>query len=67
MSRRYRLALSVCFLLVIPAALDAQRPANLIRQEFDQAAREVPTLARVLSITPGMTVADVGAGGGAMR
>ena len=66
MSRRYRLVLSVCFLLVVPAALDAQRPANLIRQEFDQAAREVPTLARVLSITPGMTVADVGAGGGAM-
>ena len=66
MSRRYRLTLSVCFLLAVPAALDAQRPANLIRQEFDQAAREVPTLARVLSITPGMTVADVGAGGGAM-
>ncbi len=66
MSRRYRLALSVCSLLVVPAALDAQRPANLIRQEFDQAAREVPTLARMLSLTPGMTVADVGAGGGAM-
>ena len=66
MSRRYRLALSVCFLLVVPTALDAQRPANLIRQEFDQAAREVPTLARVLSLTPGMTVADIGAGGGAM-
>ena len=66
MSRRFCLAHSVCFLLVLSAAVNAQRPANLIRQEFDQAAREVPTLARVLSLTPGMTVADIGSGGGAM-
>ena len=66
MSRRYRLAQSVSLLLIVPAALDAQRPANLVRQELDQAAREVPTLAGVLSLTPGMTVADIGSGGGAM-
>jgi ubiquinone/menaquinone biosynthesis C-methylase UbiE len=66
MSRRYRLAQSVCLLLIVPAALDAQRPANLVRQELDQAAREVPTLAGVLSLTPGMSVADIGSGGGAM-
>ena len=66
MSRRYRLAQSVSLLLIVPAALDAQRPANLVRQELDQAAREVPTLAGVLSLTPGMSVADIGSGGGAM-
>ena len=44
----------------------AQRPAALVRQEREQAARETPQLAALLAIKPGMIVADVGAGGGAM-
>jgi ubiquinone/menaquinone biosynthesis C-methylase UbiE len=37
-----------------------------VRQEREQAAREAPKLAEVLALKPGMIVADVGAGGGAM-
>ena len=37
-----------------------------MRQEREQAAREVPQLAELLALKPGMIVADVGAGGGAM-
>ena len=37
-----------------------------MRQEREQAAREVPQLAELLVLKPGMIVADVGAGGGAM-
>ena len=66
MPRRYRFAHELCLLLLAPAALVAQRPAEAVRQEREQAAREVPKLAEVLSLKPGMTVADVGAGGGAM-
>ncbi len=66
MARPYFPALSVCLLLVLPGTSAAQRPANLIRQELEQAAREVPKLADVLSLKPGMSVADVGSGGGAM-
>jgi ubiquinone/menaquinone biosynthesis C-methylase UbiE len=44
----------------------AQRPAALLRAEREQAAREVPKLAEVLALKPGMIVADVGSGGGAM-
>ena len=66
MLERYRFAHAVCLLFVVPAALVAQRPEGLVRQELEQAAREVPKLAQVLSLKPGMTVADVGSGGGAM-
>jgi ubiquinone/menaquinone biosynthesis C-methylase UbiE len=66
MSRPLFLAVGVCLLLVLPDAPSAQRPANLVRQEQEQAKRDVPTLADVLSLEPGMTVADVGSGGGAM-
>src|SRR5688572_17503627 len=58
--------LVVGLLLVLPVASAAQRPANLIRQEQEQAKRDVPKLADVLSLKPGMTVADVGSGGGEM-
>jgi ubiquinone/menaquinone biosynthesis C-methylase UbiE len=37
-----------------------------VRQEREQAAREAPPLAEQLALKPGMIVADVGAGGGAM-
>jgi predicted methyltransferase len=55
-----------CFLFALPAALGSQRPASAVRQEREQAAREVPQLAELLALKPGMIVADVGAGGGAM-
>ena len=61
-----RFAQVSCLLFIGHAVLAAQRPAALIRQELEQAAREVPKLAEVLSLKPGMTVADVGSGGGAM-
>ena len=61
-----RFAQVACLLFIGHAVLAAQRPAALIRQELEQAAREVPKLAEVLSLKPGMTVADVGSGGGAM-
>src|SRR5688572_32991536 len=55
-----------CFLFALPAALGSQRPATAVLQEREQAAREVPQLAELLALEPGMIVADVGAGGGAM-
>jgi predicted methyltransferase len=63
---RYLAACFICLLFTFPATLHSQRPAVVIRQEREQAAREVPLLADVLALKPGMTVADVGAGGGAM-
>jgi predicted methyltransferase len=66
MPRRRRFAHVLCLLFVASSLVAAQRPAALLRQEQEQAAREVPTLAEVLALKPGMIVADVGAGGGAM-
>jgi ubiquinone/menaquinone biosynthesis C-methylase UbiE len=66
MPGRNRCAYSVLLLFVLSAAPSAQRSAALFRQELEQATREVPKLADVLSLKPGMTVADVGSGGGAM-
>jgi predicted methyltransferase len=55
-----------CLVLTLPAGPGAQRPAEAVRQEREQAAREAPQLADLLALKPGMIVADVGAGGGAM-
>jgi predicted methyltransferase len=65
-SWRCRCAFVACLFLTLPAALRSQRPAAAVRQEREQAAREVPQLAELLALKPGMIVADVGAGGGAM-
>jgi predicted methyltransferase len=62
----YRPTYVALLLVALPAGLGAQRPAEAVRQEREQAAREVPQLAELLALQPGMTVADVGAGGGAM-
>jgi precorrin-6B methylase 2 len=66
MTLRRRCGYLACLLFALPAALASQRPAEAVRQERQQAAREVPQLAEVLAVKPGMIVADVGAGGGAM-
>lgn len=47
--------------------VDARQPgAAQIKQERAQAELEAPQIMEVLGVKPGMTVADVGAGGGAM-
>jgi predicted methyltransferase len=61
-----RCAYVTCLLFALPTALGSQRPAGAVRQEREQAAREVPRLAELLTLKPAMIVADVGAGGGAM-
>ena len=66
MTLRCRYASVACLLIALPAALESQRPAGAVRQEREQAAREGPQLAETLALKPGMIVADVGAGGGAM-
>ncbi len=53
--------------LLIGTAPGAQGPSEKqVAQERAQAEREVPRLIEVLELEPGMTVADVGAGFGAM-
>jgi precorrin-6B methylase 2 len=48
-------------------ALEAQQPdAAQIRQERAQAEAHAPRLVELLELKPGMTVADIGSGGGAM-
>ena len=55
----------VIFALVTPAR--AQEPsANQIKQEREQAELDAPKLVDVLGLKPGMSVADIGTGGGAM-
>ena len=52
--------------LAIVGALEGQAPSEQqVRQERAQAELDAPKLADVLELKPGMTVADVGAGGGA--
>ena len=49
-------------------SLSAQRrpdAARINQQERDTAEKDAPQLAEVLQIKPGMTIADIGAGGGA--
>jgi predicted methyltransferase len=63
-----RVGLRILLLTVIfsSAAAAQQRPAAVIQFEFRHAERDVPDLAAVLELERGMTVADIGAGGGAM-
>jgi ubiquinone/menaquinone biosynthesis C-methylase UbiE len=59
------IALAVATLIVVPAY--AQEPeAGQIAQERAEAEYDAPHLVEVLALKPGMTVADIGSGGGAM-
>lgn len=54
-------------LLLAIGLVQAQEPSSSqIAQERAQAELDAPKLADVLELKPGMTVADIGAGGGAM-
>ena len=66
MKLQWRWACVACLLFALPAAPASQRPAAAVRQEREQAAREVPKLAELRALKPGMIVADLGAGGGAV-
>ena len=59
--------LLLAFALVLPAAIaSAQEPdARQIAQERKAADSDVPLLADELRLKPGMTLADIGSGGGA--
>lgn len=65
--RRLTLSISFAVLALLVAPLRAQQPdAKQVAQERAQAELDAPKLVDVLGLKPGMTVADIGSGGGAM-
>jgi ubiquinone/menaquinone biosynthesis C-methylase UbiE len=63
----HRLAMLAFAALVFASPARAQEPdARQIAQEREQAELDAPKLIEQLGLKPGMTVADVGTGGGAM-
>ncbi len=61
---RHRITAALAAVLCAATTITAQRQAS--PREMSDAERDVPLLAEVLELEPGMTVADVGAGMGAM-
>lgn len=59
-------ALVVATLIAVTAAYAQEPSARQVAQERAQAEADVPKLVEVLGLKPGMTVADVGAGFGAV-
>jgi ubiquinone/menaquinone biosynthesis C-methylase UbiE len=65
MRRRHPGSIALAALICAVTALSAQ-PRQASQREMADAEHDVPLLADVLELQPGMTVADVGAGMGAM-
>jgi len=63
--RRLTLLVPIALLLTAASARAQQPSAGQIAQERKQAEKDAPQLAEILQLKPGMTVADIGAGGGA--
>jgi SAM-dependent methyltransferase len=68
MTMNRRLCLAALLLVAFTHLLVAQQEpdARQIKQEREQADLDAPKLLEVLEITPGMAIADIGSGGGAM-
>ena len=68
MTMNRRLCLAALLLAASTHLLVAQQEpdAKQIKQEREQAELDAPKLVEALGITPGMAVADIGSGGGAM-
>ena len=63
---RHLTTLAVAFTLPLAIAAQQQPDAKQIAQERAQAELDAPKLVEVLELKPGMAVADIGSGGGAM-
>src|SRR5216684_2679147 len=60
------LAINIVSWLALAAVVNGQRTTALALQEIQQAEKDVPQLIGVLGLRPGLAVADIGAGSGAM-
>ena len=62
----YKWLAATVILFSLTGSIGAQRSDAQARQELQQAQNDVPQLIRILGLRPGMSVADIGAGFGAM-